>query len=142
LKLPAYEGTIAVNSNVKSLISIVYCLLLLFANVVTALAACDQISSSAANGHQTAPPEHHHADADHEHSNEAKIHCLIIEPFIPTTLSAQRLDHRSRRFVSSIPAELASLSGDGEFHRFVHDPPSIPRAGGVPSYFFISILRI
>jgi hypothetical protein len=112
------------------------------ANVAAAWAACKQVSSIGTNGHYTANAEDHHSDAHHEHSDGAGIHCLVIEPFIPTAMSSTKPDCGPVRPVNSIVGRLAFYNSDGEFNRFMHDPPFLTSSSGVPSHLFISVLRI
>lgn len=126
----------------KRLCSIVCCLLLSFGSVAAALAVCNRISFSSDNDQHASTASEHNSDSSHEHSDETTIHCLTIAPFIPTVMFSARPDRGSVRLVSSISAELAFLSSDGVIYSFIHDPPVISRAGGVPSHLFFSVLRI
>jgi hypothetical protein len=127
---------------VKRLLTTVFCSLLLLANVVTVWAACKQVSSRGFYGHHTTDAEDHRSDSSHEHSDKAGIHCLIIEPFIPTAMSSAKPDRGSVRVVSALASVSAFHDTDGEFHRFMHDPPFLTSSSGVPSYLFISVFRI
>jgi hypothetical protein len=140
--MPWSQGKICGNSQMKRLFSIVCCLLLFFGSVAAALAVCKRVSFTSNNDHHASTANEHHSDSSHEHPDEATIHCLTIAPFIPTVMFSARPDRGSVRFVSSISAELAFCSSDGEFHRFTHVPPAIPRASGVPAHLFNSVLRI
>jgi hypothetical protein len=111
------------------------------ANVAAAWAACEQVSSRAFYGHHTTDAEDHRSDSSHEHSDKARIHCLIIELFIPTAMSSAKPGRGSGFILSSMAVKLDHGKSGSEFLR-LHDPPSLTRSSGVPSHLFISVLRI
>ena len=130
------------NALVKRLIALLSCSLFLVANVAAAWAACKQISFGPDYHHHAAVPGDHHAESHREHSNEARIHCLILEPFIPSSVFSAAPDRGLERWDHRIGYGFAAPMADPRSHCFIHDPPAGARARAVSSHLFLSVLRI
>lgn len=121
------------------------CLLVIFASVAAAWASCKQISFASDAHHRSAfslPTHDHHSDAQHEHSDNSAIHCLTLEEFVPLASFSAKPDRGEERFIDPFGAESISSMNDRAFVFPIHGPFVFAHSGDIPSYLFLSVLRI
>ena len=124
---------------------IVRSVIVLFVGIIPALGICNKISfASDGHGHATAlSSAHDHAlDSNHEHSENAEVHCSDVELFVPASSFSLKSDSVLERMSDPFVPVLVFHGPYSEFYRLLHGPPVFPRSNGSPSRFFFSVLRI
>ena len=128
----------------KKLIVITSCFLVLLAGVSAAWASCKEISYLSHNHHRSSVPgpvQDRHSDADHEHSHDTAIHCTSLDEFVPTATFSVSKHDRVERVLVTVGAE-----SDSQFtqydSRLTHGPPGLDNSSIIPPYLLLSVLRI
>jgi hypothetical protein len=127
----------------KRLIIIIYCLVVLIAGAASAWARCEQESFFVhPNSPANAPAHDHHSGSHHEHSHGTVIHCPTLDQFLLTATFSASKDHRVERLTHAVVTQLVSQCGLQQSYRSLHGPPGFSRSNNIPPYLFLSALRI
>ena len=127
----------------KRLIIIIYCLVVLVAGAASAWASCEQESFFVhPNSPANAPAHDHHSGSHREHSHGTVIHCPTLDQFLLTATFSASKDHRVERLTHAVVARLVSQFGLPQSYRSRHGPPGFSRFSSIPPYLLLSVLRI
>ena len=120
-------------------------LIVLFVGILPTLGICSKISV-AVDDHRPAAasssPHDHRSESNHEHSENAEVHCLTVDLFVPASLFSVKSEYVLERISDSFVPVLVFHVAYGQFDRLIHGPPVLPRSNGIPSHLFLSVLRI
>jgi len=129
----------------KSVKFISHFFIVLIVSLLPTLGICSKISL-AFDDHRDAlassSSHDHRSDSNHQHSENAEVHCPTVDLFVPAPSFSLKSDSVLKRMADSFVPALVFHGAYSEFYRLLHGPPVIPRSNGTPSHLFFSVLRI
>lgn len=120
-------------------------LIVFVVSIIPALGICNKISFAFDDHRPTtasSSTHDHESDSNHQHSENAAVHCPTVELFVPASLFSVKSDYVLERILDSLVPALIFHVASGDFDGLIHGPPVLPRSNGISSHLFLSVLRI